>query len=133
MSASNCCLYASGWTGWSGRLADILLAGCVPLILNDGIVLPFEEVLDWQQFSIKVLEARIGKLPEILNDIRTHGEHFEKELLRNIPHLTYMRPAVEGDAIYTALSLLKKRLWQHTPLAYVDQSKFHIPSSHGQG
>ena len=117
MSDSNSCLYSSGWTGWSGRLADIILAGCVPLILNDGIVLPFEEVLDWRGFSVKLLEAHIDELPSVLDDLRVNGEHYEKQLYQIISHLTYMRPAVQGDAIFTALTLLKKRLWLHEPMA----------------
>ena len=118
MSDSNSCLYSSGWTGWSGRLADIILACCVPLILNDGIVLPFEEVLDWRKFSVKILEAHIDKLPVVLDDLRVNGEHYESQLYHAIPHLTYTRPAMEGDAIFTALTLLKKRLWEHVPVAY---------------
>ena len=101
---------------------SIILAGCVPLVLNDGIVLPFEEVLDWRKFSVKVLEADVSKLDKILDEIKLHGEHYEKELRKNIVHLTYGRPAVEGDATFTALVLLKKRLWEHIPMAYSDLS-----------
>jgi len=48
------CLVPEGLMPWTGRLSRILLAGCIPVILSDGIVLPYENAIDWRKISIKI-------------------------------------------------------------------------------
>jgi glucuronyl/N-acetylglucosaminyl transferase EXT2 len=31
-------------------LGDALMAGCIPVVVADGYILPFSEVLDWKRF-----------------------------------------------------------------------------------
>ena len=52
--------------GWSGGISSAIFAGCVPLIISDGIELPFENVLDYSRFSLRVAEADIPRLPALL-------------------------------------------------------------------
>jgi len=33
------------------------MLGCIPVIIADDIELPFEAIVDWRTFSIKVLHA----------------------------------------------------------------------------
>ena len=55
--------------GWSGGISSAIFAGCVPLIISDGIELPFENVLDYSLFSLRVAEADIPRLPALLRAI----------------------------------------------------------------
>ena len=62
------CLCPLGWALWSPRIAESILAGCVPVIIADTIRLPFDWELEWPSFSVKISEedVRDGKLKSIL-------------------------------------------------------------------
>ena len=55
--------------GWSGGISSAIFAGCVPVIIMDGIEMPFENVLDYSAFSIRIAESDVSKLPTILRAI----------------------------------------------------------------
>lgn len=48
------CLCPRGFAPWSQRLYDSIMLGCIPIIIADDIVLPFEDIIDYRQFSVKV-------------------------------------------------------------------------------
>ena len=41
------------------KLIDAMSAGCIPVIVYDHYVLPFEDILDWESFSIRVPEYKL--------------------------------------------------------------------------
>ncbi|KAL7168967.1 hypothetical protein ACSBR2_034069 [Camellia fascicularis] len=49
--------------GWSGRMEDSILQGCIPV---DGIYLPYENVLNYESFAIRIHEDEIPDLKKIL-------------------------------------------------------------------
>ncbi|CAI5462303.1 unnamed protein product [Closterium sp. Yama58-4] len=53
--------------GFSARMEDSLLHGCIPCIIQDGIELPFENFLDYPSFTVRIAEADIPNLVTILN------------------------------------------------------------------
>ncbi|CAI7857568.1 unnamed protein product [Closterium sp. NIES-53] len=53
--------------GFSARMEDSLLHGCIPCIIQDGIELPFENFLDYPSFAVRIAEADIPKLVTVLN------------------------------------------------------------------
>ncbi|CAK9877018.1 unnamed protein product [Sphagnum jensenii] len=55
--------------GWSGRLEDSVLHGCIPVIIQDGIHLPFENVLHYDSFSVRIAEEKLPNLVSILQAI----------------------------------------------------------------
>ncbi|XP_042510096.1 uncharacterized protein LOC122085578 isoform X2 [Macadamia integrifolia] len=38
--------------GWSGRMEDSILHGCIPVVIQDGIYLPYENVLNYDSFAV---------------------------------------------------------------------------------
>ncbi|WOK95473.1 hypothetical protein Cni_G04180 [Canna indica] len=52
--------------GWSGRMEDSILRGCIPVIIQDGIYLPYENVLNYKSFTVRVQEDDIPNLIQIL-------------------------------------------------------------------
>lgn len=52
--------------GWSGRMEDSILHGCVPVIIQDGIFLPYENVLNYESFAVRIREDEIPNLIKIL-------------------------------------------------------------------
>eukprot|EP00927_Polykrikos_kofoidii_P065101 TRINITY_DN60897_c0_g1_i1.p1 TRINITY_DN60897_c0_g1~~TRINITY_DN60897_c0_g1_i1.p1 ORF type:complete len:577 (+),score=62.87 TRINITY_DN60897_c0_g1_i1:196-1926(+) len=47
------CLIPKGVGFTNGRLMETFFTGCVPVILSDAMVVPFDELLEWRSFSIK--------------------------------------------------------------------------------
>lgn len=52
--------------GWSGRMEDSILQGCIPVIIQDGIFLPYENVLNYESFAVRIGEDEIPNLIKIL-------------------------------------------------------------------
>ncbi|ANM69942.1 Exostosin family protein [Arabidopsis thaliana] len=52
MHTSKFCLHLAGDTSSACRLFDAIASLCVPVIVSDGIELPFEDVIDYRKFSI---------------------------------------------------------------------------------
>jgi hypothetical protein len=63
------CLCPRGFAPWSRRLFDAAMLGCIPVIIADTIELPFEEALDYRSFTVKVGEADLPNLAEILSAV----------------------------------------------------------------
>ena len=51
------------------RLIETLAYGAIPVVLADEYVLPFSEVLDWTQFSVRWPYARVSSLVPYLRTI----------------------------------------------------------------
>lgn len=57
--------------GWSGRMEDSILQGCIPLVIQDGIYLPYENFLNYESFAVRICEDDI---PNLLNILRSFNE-----------------------------------------------------------
>jgi len=62
---SRFCLAPSGF-GWGMRLARLMLMGCVPLIIQPRTQLPFEDLLPYDTFSLRLENTEIPNLHHIL-------------------------------------------------------------------
>ncbi|KAJ6972998.1 hypothetical protein D5086_026336 [Populus alba] len=77
MASSKFCLNIAGDTPSSNRMFDAIANQCVPVIISDGIELPFEDVLDYSEFGVfvRASDAEIA------------------------PHFEYRYPSQPGDAV----------------------------------
>ncbi|KAL4452532.1 hypothetical protein ABPG75_008194 [Micractinium tetrahymenae] len=80
LASSIFCLYLPG-DGWSARMEDAMLHGCIPAIIVDEVDVSFESILDYSAFTVRIAEADAEKLPEILQAI---PEERRQEMRRNI-------------------------------------------------
>ena len=62
MPASQFALVTEGYGLNELKLVDALSAGCIPVIVYDHYVLPFEDILDWESFSVRVPEHKLEKV-----------------------------------------------------------------------
>ncbi|KAG0480753.1 hypothetical protein HPP92_011304 [Vanilla planifolia] len=69
MKSSKYCICPMGYEVNSPRIVEAFYYECVPVIIADNFVLPFEELLDWSAFSIVIAERDIPRLKEILTGI----------------------------------------------------------------
>ncbi len=54
---SHVCNRKCAGDGWSSRAADAILHGCIPVVLMDNVRVPFETIIDWSLFSIRIAEV----------------------------------------------------------------------------
>ncbi|KAJ0962847.1 hypothetical protein J5N97_027969 [Dioscorea zingiberensis] len=69
MKSSKFCICPMGYEVNSPRIVEAIYYECVPVIIADHFVPPFDEVLDWKAFSVIVLEDDIPNLKDILSAI----------------------------------------------------------------
>ncbi|KAI4341189.1 hypothetical protein MLD38_025945 [Melastoma candidum] len=70
MRSSKFCLNIAGDTPSSNRLFDAIVSHCVPVIISDDIELPFEDVLDYSEFSVFIRTSDALKEKFVVNLIR---------------------------------------------------------------
>jgi hypothetical protein len=60
--------------GWhSYRLMETMAMGVVPIIISDDWSLPFEDILNWTEFSVSVPLANVSQLPTIVEGHRSRA------------------------------------------------------------
>jgi hypothetical protein len=64
---------------FSYRLAEVMSFGCIPVILSDGWVLPFDRTMAWEELGLRVHADDIPALPEILHSF-TKEEIMERRI-----------------------------------------------------
>ncbi|KAL4191001.1 hypothetical protein AMTRI_Chr07g27410 [Amborella trichopoda] len=112
MARSVFCLCPLGWAPWSPRIVESVALGCVPVIIADGIRLPFPEAVRWSQISISVAEKDVGKLGKILERVAaTNLTAIQKNLWTesNRRTLLYTDPIQPGDATWHVLDNLARK------------------------
>lgn len=56
-------LVPRGDAWFSYRLSEVLASGVIPIIVSDGWVLPFEELVPWSTLALVVAEANVSSIP----------------------------------------------------------------------
>ncbi|XP_047321908.1 probable glucuronoxylan glucuronosyltransferase IRX7 [Impatiens glandulifera] len=107
------CLCPLGWAPWSPRLVESVALGCVPVVIADGIRLPFPEAVKWPEISLTVAEKDVKKLGRILEHVAATNLSYIQRNLRDPAisrALLYNDPMVIGDATWQVLVALARRL-----------------------
>ncbi|KAB2050566.1 hypothetical protein ES319_A13G255000v1 [Gossypium barbadense] len=107
------CLCPLGWAPWSPRLVEFVALGCVPVIIADGIQLPFPSAVKWSEISLTVAERDVGKLGRILEHVaKTNLSTIQKNLWDPAVSkaLLFNAHMQEGDATWQVLGSLYKKL-----------------------
>ncbi|KAK9279534.1 hypothetical protein L1049_013213 [Liquidambar formosana] len=107
------CLCPLGWAPWSPRLVESVALGCVPVIIADGIRLPFPTAVRWPEISLTVAEKDVGKLDEILDHVaHTNLTTIQKNLWDPAVRraLLFNNEIHDGDATWQVVYSLSHKL-----------------------
>lgn len=107
------CLCPRGWAPWSPRLVESVALGCVPVIVADGIRLPFPDAVPWADISLTVAEADVDELGDVLEHVAaTNLTAIQRNLwdpqVRKA--LLFGVTMEEGDATWQVLVALSRKL-----------------------
>ncbi|KAH7278958.1 hypothetical protein KP509_38G066100 [Ceratopteris richardii] len=113
MQRSIFCLCPLGWAPWSPRIVEAVVFGCIPVIIADDIVLPFSNMLPWDDMVVFVREKEVDKLEEVLTSI-TIEEVRRKQRTLSDPAikkaLLYPRKSAPGDGFHQVLLALSEKV-----------------------
>lgn len=114
MRLSKFCLHPAGDTPSSCRLFDAIVSHCVPVIVSDRIELPFEDELDYTEFSIFFSREEAKKEGYMLDQLRSVSKARWVEMwgyLKKISHhFEYQYPPKKGDAVNMIWREVKHKL-----------------------
>lgn len=95
--------------GWGNRLLQAMLAGCVPIIVQEHVMHPYDDVLPYETFSLRLTNADLPELREILAGVT---EEQYRGLVEGVKRYTLAfswNTGVGGRAFdYTIASLRRK-------------------------
>lgn len=113
MKRSRYCLCPKGFEVNSPRIVESIMTGCVPVIISDNFVLPFDDVLDWTKFSITVEEKDIPILKSILTSIPDSTYRSMQSRLKLIRrHFLWLEDP--EDAEYDSFHMILHSIWRQS-------------------
>ncbi|GER26986.1 exostosin-like [Striga asiatica] len=105
---SKFCLHVKGFEVNTARIGDTIYYGCVPVIIANHYDLPFQDILDWCNFSIVVATLDIPLLKKILKGISEREYSILwNNVLKTRKHFQWHLSPVDYDAFY----LVMYELW----------------------
>lgn len=118
MQSSVFCLAPLGYSLWTFRMYEAIILGCIPVIIADNIELPYEDVLDYRAFTVKILESEVTTLKKILTSIPAKVIQEKQSMLRRVwKHFVYNNVTKEGDAFDLMLDSLAGKVRRTYPAA----------------
>uniref|UniRef100_A0A7S2V4F6 Exostosin GT47 domain-containing protein n=1 Tax=Fibrocapsa japonica TaxID=94617 RepID=A0A7S2V4F6_9STRA len=120
MAASTFCPCPTGDSRASKRLADSVHLGCIPVITDPLLLLPFEGRIDWRRAAVFVdLSSRGGrrhhartvydKLLQILSSMNHNQTQLKQQYLKTISPMLQYNTTVSPNAIKMILDALDSR------------------------
>ncbi|CAN6380421.1 unnamed protein product [Urochloa humidicola] len=114
MHSSKFCLNIAGDTPSSNRLFDAIVSHCVPVIISDDIELPYEDILDYSEFSIFVRSSdavKKGYLMSLISGVsKQQWTRMWKRLKEVDKYFEYQYPSQKDDAVQMIWRALSRRV-----------------------
>ena len=109
---SHFCLHTEG-NSWGTRMIDALAVECIPLIVNDGMIFPYHNIIsmqrDYPEFSIHLSKEDVPKIASVLRSIPNETATRMRRAIRlHKRGFIWFRP--EGLAYEYTLAALGERL-----------------------
>lgn len=98
-------------------LLEAMAANCIPVIVMDGVVMPFGNVLDWKRAAIFIMEDYLNTLIDVLkqkSDETVRSMKKQVKFLYN-KYFSNMKSIVE-----TTFDIVQERVYPHVGKMYDD-------------
>ncbi|XP_056637726.1 exostosin-2 [Diorhabda carinulata] len=96
-------------------LLEAMAANCIPVIIADGHVMPFRDIIDWKRFSVFVMENHVATLMDVLNNI---SKKRIKEMQKNLLYIYQKYFSNMKKIAITTLDILQERIFPHHSRTY---------------
>ncbi|KAM7251846.1 hypothetical protein ACFE04_023729 [Oxalis oulophora] len=120
MRSSKFCLNPAGDTPSSCRLFDAIISHCVPVIVSDKIELPFEDQVDYSQFSVFFSVKEALQPGYMIDQLRNISEDRWMEMWKRLKdiahHYEFQYPPKKDDAV--------NMIWREIGGSLEDESLF---------
>ncbi|CAF1940550.1 BnaC05g48110D [Brassica napus] len=127
MRSSKFCLNIAGDTPSSNRLFDAIASHCIPVIISDDIELPYEDVLNYNEFCIFVRASDALKKGFLLGLVRSIGREEWNKMwgrLKEVERYFDLRfPAKDNDGDY-GVQMIWKAVARKAPLVKMKVHRF---------
>jgi hypothetical protein len=114
MRSSKFCLHPAGDTPSSCRLFDAIVSHCVPVIVSDQIELPFEDEIDYSQFSLFFSFKEALQPGYMVDQLRKVPKQKWTEMWRQVKnishHYEFQYPPKREDAVNMLWRQVKHKL-----------------------
>ncbi|XP_076078732.1 exostosin-2-like isoform X1 [Mytilus galloprovincialis] len=114
---STFCLVIRGARIGQPALFDVMSAGCIPVIVADGYILPFSEVLDWKRIAVTVLEDDLENMIQILESYSQEKIYELRQQVNFIWQKYFSSPKVIA---LTTLQIINDRVFPYAGKSYED-------------
>ncbi|KAI8791941.1 exostosin-2 [Biomphalaria glabrata] len=102
------CLVIRGNRLGQPTLMDVMMAGCIPVVVADGYLMPFHEVLDWTRASIHLKEQHLPDVLDVLNkysperiqDMRRQVYYYWQRYFKSLSDMTLATLQIVNDRIF---------------------------------
>lgn len=98
-------------------LMDAMAANCIPIVVIDGVVMPFNNVIDWKRAALFVMEDYLNSVMEVVKEV---SEERIKEMRQQVRFL-YDKYFSSLDKIaLTTLDVIQDRVYPQWTRSYDD-------------
>lgn len=105
------CLVPDGFSSVSARLYEVILHGCVPVLITDAFHGAFEHSVPWLRFAVFVSRRDVPRIPDILVGV-SEAEYLRKfETIRSIHAVFHEETGQFWAALFRELEARKRRAW----------------------
>jgi hypothetical protein len=115
MRRSRFCVAPSGH-GWGIRIVHAVAAGCVPVVIQDGVHQPYDDVLPYDAFSLRLPSSDVANLDAVLRGVSDAELRALQAGLRRFHRAFLWAPAMPdataypGEAYQWLIKSLHRRL-----------------------
>jgi glucuronyl/N-acetylglucosaminyl transferase EXT2 len=136
------CLIIRGVRLAQPTLLEAMATNCIPVIIADNIVLPFQEIIDWTLAAITIREAELHSLATVLKSVSStkigemqrQGRFLFEKYFKNIETIVLAMLDELNDRVFPHLALTYNS-WNLPVMPNSAQNPLFLPlmASKGQG